>query len=175
MHVGDSKHSLTPAVQFSCGQSKIHDSVARWWAGPLSRTALARPSLLLHGPSLPTARSPSLCVTETSLTRDVRALSGDSVLSVATDPSTLMSMVEHCERRSHTLMAWPHRGLVPVDPGPHLRRQAPRLQGAPTKASRSRSHGKSLPEKTPRPRVIRLVSELTLASAIDDAATAAFA
>ena len=89
-----------------------------------------------------------------------------------------MSTVEHVgERRSHTAMAWAQRGCDAPRPEGcelHLMRHAPRAHGAPTKASRSRSHGKSTPAKTPRPRVMRTFVDETLSfsPAAAEAATA---
>ena len=112
----------------------------------------------MHAPSRPMARSPRDLVTLMSRMRDVRAESGVSLLSVATDPSTLMSIVAQFECFSHTSIAWAHSGRVEVDAGSHFMRQAFRAHGAPTKASRS-THGKSAPEKMPSPRVIRRDAE----------------
>lgn len=90
-----------------------------------------------------------------SLTREVRLLSGVSALRVATDPSTLMSTVVHRGSLLHTDRALSQLGLTPVLELEHCIRQAPLDQEAPTKASRSLSHGKSSPEKRPSPRVTR--------------------
>ena len=105
-----------------------------------------------------------------SLTREVRLLSGVSALRVATDPSTLMSTVVHRGSLLHTDRALSQLGLTPVLELEHCIRQAPLDQEAPTKASRSLSHGKSSPEKRPSPRVTR-PEKATLLGCVDETAS----
>mmetsp|Transcript_51925 Transcript_51925/g.134685 ORF Transcript_51925/g.134685 Transcript_51925/m.134685 type:complete len:218 (+) Transcript_51925:708-1361(+) len=115
------------------------------------------PSMLRESCAVVFIRDPRMpfraCRTAMSLMRDVRLLSSVSRFSVATEPSTLISIVVHSGRRSQTEIACSHRGIVELDPAAHWIKQASRAQGAPTKASRSSSQGKSAPEKSPRPRV----------------------